>query len=411
MDIITSKTENFDNFVYEIKNLTKEQAILFLENKDKEIASSRELKRYKIIGLRPRTILTTIGIITYKRRYYYDKYDEEYIYLLDNQLELPKYTRISNELRIQVLKLASEMTYRVLGRNISDEFTIGKSTVYKIVRDTTIKEICPPIFRNNEDIVHLQIDEKYIGMIDKKNKGKYYTATIFAGEKFIKSKRILLNKTVLSSYKLDDLEKKIKDNLINRYKVKEDEKIFISGDFASYIKKFKSRIDDICKPIYVPDKFHVKKALKDLFGWKVDDRELNLKENIDFIFKSIDEDTPISYKGLKGVIKDNADCFKPYLDEKYLGCSQEAMNSHVYAPRFGKYQNRFNPKTIEKLSLIKEAFINKAVIKIVSNKRIIEDKKAINLEKYHISFQSMPSNVDTTKIRNRISIVTGLLLK
>ena len=140
------------------------------------------------------------------------------MYLLDNQLELPKYTRYSNELRINILKMASELTYRVLGRELSYDFTLGKSTVYKIIKDTLIKEVLPPIYRNNkEDVVHLQIDEKYIGMVNKRNKAKYYTATIFLGESFVRSRRILLNKTVLSSSKLEDLTSKIRDNLINRY--------------------------------------------------------------------------------------------------------------------------------------------------------------------------------------------------
>ena len=64
-------------------------------------------------------------------------------------------------------------------------------------------------------------------------------------------------------------------------------------------------------------------------------------------------------------------CFDSYLDSQYLGCSQEGQNSHIYAPRFGKYANRFSPSTIEKLSLIREANAMNAKVILVHKHRPI----------------------------------------
>lgn len=411
MDIITSKLENLDKIVFESKYLNKEMVVNYLEKKDQEIAAIRDKNRYEMVSCRSRTLLTSIGCITYKRRYYYDHIDQEYVYLLDNQLELPKYTRYSNELRINILKMASELTYRVLGREISYDFTLGKSTIYKIIKDTIIRDILPPIYRsNNEDVIHLQIDEKYIGMVNKRKKGKYYTATIFLGERFIRSQRVLLNKTVLSSFKLDNLANRIRDNLVNRYKVKENELIYISGDFASYIRKFNNRIDDICKPIYVPDKFHVKKTLKDEFGLLLNDYELNEKDNISLILQSVSKDSSPSLKGLARVIRKDPNCFSYYQDDKYLGCSQEGMNSHIYSSRFSKHQNRFNPLTIEKLSLIREAYVNHAQVRVISSSRKSEEIKMINLNQYRISFDFIRNDINVTKVNHKIRIIEGLLI-
>lgn len=246
-------------------------------------------------------------------------------------------------------------------------------------------------------------------MVNKRNKAKYYTATIFLGESFVHSRRILLNKTVLSSSKLEDLTSKIRDNLRNRYQVKEDELIYISGDFASYIRKFNNRIDDICKPIYVPDKFHVKKTLKDEFGLLLNDYELNEKDNISLIVKSTSKDSSPSLKGLAKVIRNNPNCFTHYQDDKYLGCSQEGMNSHIYSPRFSKHQNRFNPLTIEKLSLIREAYVNHAQVRVISSSRKSEEIKMINLNKYRISFDFIRNDIDVSKVNRQIRIIEGLL--
>ena len=46
----------------------------------------------------------------------------------------------------------------------------------------------------------------------------------------------------------------------------------------------------------------------------------------------------------------------------------------MYAPRFGKHANRFNPDTVEKLSLVREAAAEGASIVVVNSKRIIEKK-------------------------------------
>lgn len=61
--------------------------------------------------------------------------------------------------------------------------------------------------------------------------------------------------------------------------------------------------------------------------------------------------------------------FKYYLDPEYEGCSQECSNSHIYSVRFGKYANRFNYSTIEKLVLIREAIKSKVKIVITYNKK------------------------------------------
>jgi len=398
MNIITSRKENFDLFINCSKNYSKEFLIQELEKRDDEIAATVDKGRFKIIRKSYRTLLTSIGIITYKRRYYFDYLDKEYVHLLDNALELPKYSRMSSELRLKILDLASIMTYRETGEHLSDEFTLHKSTIYKTISNTLIEQVNLPIIYREDNIVHLQLDEKYIGMTKFSKKKRYYTATIFAGFKQVHNKRVLNNKTVISAYKLSKLKNLIRDNLLNRYNVKENEIIYLSGDFATYIRNFVYEINDICKPIYVPDKFHVKRAINKEFGWLPNDYELTRKESVDLLINKITKESDPSIKGLKQILQKNKEAFDPYLDKSYLGCSQEGMNSHVYAPRFGKYQNRFNPITIEKLSLITEARINHGLIKITSIDRLIEDIKVYDLDVYHKS-EELRFDLDTRSMK------------
>ena len=371
MTILPLKTETFDAILLNCQKYAKEFIVQRLEYYDRDIycwVMDDPSRRFTLIRIDERTILTTLGIIKYKRRYYHDNINEKNVYLLDNQLKIPHHIRMSNELIIRILDLASFMTYKEVGKHLSNEFELSKFTIWKTIRDTSIEAMYDSTIERDGLKVHLQIDEKYIGMIGSSNKKRYYTATIFAGKAKITDKKYkLLNKTVLSSITLSKLAKKINQHLKERYEVKYDEEIFVSGDMALYIQNFKDCL--YCKAKYVPDKFHVYKAVKDnLPGLEIDKYAINNKNYQSYLIKNLDNESPDSRK-LKRLLIESPDIFKPYLDQDYLGCSQEGQNSHIYAPRFGKYANRFSKATIEKLSLVREAVAMNINIKIgISNR-------------------------------------------
>lgn len=157
------------------------------------------------------------------------------------------------------------MSYSKVGKNLSDEYAVSKSTVYRTIKNTTILENFKDNISTLHGKIHLQLDEKFIGFVNSANKQRYYTATIFKGEKFANGRKVLFDKTILSTKSLKKLANKINYQLLKRYKVKQDDEIFIPGDFANYIQKFGNRIE-VCKTKYVPDKFRVFKAIKDCLG-------------------------------------------------------------------------------------------------------------------------------------------------
>ena len=371
MCILALKDETFDNILTKCHQQEKQLTIQYLERLDQEIAARLNKKRWELIRIDKRTILSSFGIITFKHRYYYDKFLKERIYPLDNLLGVPKNTRITNELRLRILDLASIMSYREVGTHISSEFELSKSTIFRIVKDTVIEQCFDSLINRGNLKIHVQIDEKFIGMTNSKNKKRYYTLTIFAGKEMVEnSKRNrLLNKTVLSSSVLKDLKVKLNEILRSRYKVKPDEEIFVSGDMANYIQNFKDDIM-VCKARYVPDKFHAYQAIKDsLPEVYIDDISLNDVGFQRYLYKQLALIYEVDAIKIRGLMKRNPKCFESYLDKEYLGCSQEGQNSHIYAPRFGKYANRFNPDTIEKLSLVREGVINKSKIIVGSKTR------------------------------------------
>lgn len=373
VDILTLKQETFDSFLLKSQQFHKEQIQKALERYDKEIYCSIDHNRFILIRIDERTILSSYGILKFKRRYYYDNFMNEYCYLLDNKFQIPKSKRMTNELILKILDLASIMSYKEVGEHLSDEFTVSKYSIWKTINEVLLETYFDVDINRKNFKVHVQIDEKFIGMTGSKNKKKYYTLTIFAGKKLVGKKYQLLNKTVISSSVLVNLKQKINEILINRYKVSLDEEIFISGDFATYIQNFGDSIT-CCKSKYVPDKFHVYKSLRDLLpNVFIDDYSLNNNDFQKYLIKELRNFDDVNAKKLKTLLIKNPKCFETYLDKEYLGCSQEGQNSHIYAVRFGKYANRFSPATIEKLSLIREAKAMNAKVILIHKRRKIPE--------------------------------------
>lgn len=354
MVIVPLKTESFDAILLNCQKYAKEFIVQRLEYYDRDIycwVKNNPEKRFTLIRKDERTILTSLGIIKYKRRYYHDNINDNNVYLLDNQLQIPPHIRMSNELIIKILDLASYMSYKEVGKHLSNEFELSKYTIWKTIKDVNIEAAYEQNINRGNLKIHLQIDEKYIGMVESTNKKRYYTATIFAGKVRInKTSCRLLNKTVLSASTLPKIKKLINFHLKERYKVDVDEEIFVSGDMALYIQNFKDEL--YCKAKYVPDKYHVFKTIKDdLPEIEIDSYSINDEEFQNYLINNLKRDNPDSKK-IVTMLRKTPEIFKTYLDYRYLGCSQEGQNSHIYAPRFGKYANRFSKSTIEKLSLI-----------------------------------------------------------
>ena len=372
MAILTSKAETFDVFLQKSHEIHKESIQRALERYDKDIYCSIDHGRFELVRLDGRTILSSHGLIRFKRRYYLDKSTGEYCHLLDNRLRIPKSKRMTNELIVKLMELASIMTYKEAGEHLSDEFALSKSTVWRTIRESMVEahfggEISPG------PKIHVQLDEKFIGMTGSKNKRRYYTLTVFAGKRRAGNSSELLNKTVMSSSRLSDLKARLNALLKKRYKVYSGDEVFLSGDLASYIQGFGESIT-CCRSRYVPDKFHVYKALRDsLPDVSADDISLNDRDFQGYLISRLSEIDDGNAKKLKRLLESNPKAFEPYLDPDYLGCSQECQNSHVYAPRFGKYANRFSPATIEKLALIREAKAMNAAVVLRHKRRKLPD--------------------------------------
>ena len=367
MNIIPACTTSFEvivnNFIQQGKISTLEALGKLLERIDKFLYSQKQPFE-KVVKIKERTIQTTIGMLRFKRRYYYDEYEEKYRYKLDAFLNIPKRNRLMDNVKIKIIEAASEMSYEKAGRYACEEgLPVSKATVCRLIRNTEFYIEDNNSLIINDSKTHVQIDEKFVHVLGSSNKKKLYTCTIFKGVIPKGKKKVLQNRTLISSKNLDTFFKRINQSLIEKYKIKLDDEIYVSGDLASYIQNSPDKIL-VCKCKYVPDKFHVIKALKDSIGLVTNKREINDKEFQQSIIEALTGIDDVDARKIRTLLCKKPECLSHYLDYEYDGCSQECMNSHYFCPRFDKVPNIWRFDTIEKLSQVICSKQNKSVIKI-----------------------------------------------
>lgn len=367
MDIIPTNLTSFEEIV---NNLIKEIKITGLENIRKVLEAidqalfMQKQDHMKVVKFKERVIQTTIGMLRFKRRYYFDEYENKYRYLLDAFLCIPKRNRYMDSVKLKIIEAASEMSYEKAGRyGCEDNLPASKSTVCRLIKNTEFYIVDNKNIIKNDAKIHVQIDEKYVNIRGSEKQKRIYTATIFKGVKLKGKKRVLLNRTLVSDPNLAKFFKKINSKLLKKYKVKIEDEIYISGDLASYIQKSPEKIL-VCKAIYVPDKFHIEHTIKEQTGIIANSIDLNNEKFREDLILALQDSEDDNAKKLVKLFKKNPKSLSNYLADDYEGCSQECMNSHYYANRFDKVPNTWKMKTIAKLSKIIEAKQNNSKIKL-----------------------------------------------
>jgi hypothetical protein len=88
---------------------------------DKYLMASRDTTRYELKERNRRTIETLVGPVKIERRYYWDKKENRWVYLLDEVLKLEQYKAISpGLLKLAMLWATKGTSYRDARDRLSD---------------------------------------------------------------------------------------------------------------------------------------------------------------------------------------------------------------------------------------------------------------------------------------------------
>ncbi len=316
----------------------------FLNYFDKQFKKSKERKiKYNIKQTRQRSLITSIGIITFNYTSYIDKDTGEYFVPIRKILYLNPYQRLTNEAEYQLVKYSMDENMSQAAKHALRNTEVSRSTVSKKIKaldgsinETIVKSI------NQPDVLYIEMDEIHANLQHGGNR-ICPCAIVHEGyeEDFVKRKK-LKNIHYFASSKLtyEELWEVIFDFVDRKYNIDKFKVIFVSGDGASGIKNYTN-----CFPNakFVLDPFHyLRKHLKYIF--KDDTNLRNIADNYirndlldDFktLVKNQIKKYPDQEKHMKehmNYIINNVDGIKNQMDKDYkVHCSMEGHVNQAFA--------------------------------------------------------------------------------
>ena len=252
-----------------------------IECLDAELRKNEERKeKWSIIRSDNNKFMATCGEIKYERTYFKSKETGKRVYLADQMVGIKPHMRISNDVVINAIENAVDTSYGASGKLATNtDDVISKQAVMKQIHEVEIpiitevkkekKKVRVLYIDADEDHVSLQFRNKK-GDFKKDNYGRKQN-TIMPRLVYVyegirptspNGKRHELYGKFYFSGVYSDSEKlwdEVSEYIDNNYEEDVLEKIYISGDGASWIKKGLDILGS--KSRFILDKFHLNKYI------------------------------------------------------------------------------------------------------------------------------------------------------
>ncbi len=353
-------------------------------------------KRYYIKHQRERTIITTIGVITYRRCEYISRYNNKPYCHVDKYLGIGKRQRYGNDICALVyeryadsnsmIKVGKEIGLRISGLLLSKNrynYQIPRQTIHNILN--RIKPIEPLIERVKEtpSVLYIMADEKYLSLQQRKNhhknKVEVKLVVIFEGKEKVTTKASQTkvykpNKRFkyLNKYYFTSIKPNIFEDILNvidhRYDVTKIKKIILMGDGAKWIKAgvpiLKSESID-CE--FHLDLFHCLQALNRIFkdkdyyqmayNYLINDAKEDLFKLIDIYLTNNPHLTEVITNN-RNYLNNNYDYAIKMIKENIVGCAMEQAISHALASPFSSVAKAYNINSLDRYIKARVSLLN-----------------------------------------------------
>ena len=305
--ILTNNNVNFNELEKKIYKFVCELGCNILkqiiESYDEKLQNDRDKKKYRHRGLKPDSIKTIMGVVDFRRTIYEYEEDEQkkYTFLLDEQLKLSEFGKISENLVDKILNIAVETnSYRDAADSIMQLLNISIS--HETVRDIVIKAGTKIIEKEKEEIDLLKQDkliagtkeipvlfeeadglwinlqgkdraeqiESYKQQCEKENKEYKEPTSVkselklhvsYEGWKKDDKRHTLVNKMYLTGFMSPSELKKSRDaQIYQKYDIEKIQLRVLNGDGASWISQLATK-----ETIQQRDNFHIhQEILRDI---------------------------------------------------------------------------------------------------------------------------------------------------
>ncbi len=248
---------------------------------DDHFMATRDQARYQYKEKKERTVVTRLGPVTFKRRYYWDTKEHVWVYLLDQALELDPRGQISAGLReLAVLWATQGPSYRDAAKRLQDLFghrVLSHETIRQLLlaaSDALQKDDPTPAPRKEVDIIFIEADGFWTGVQrqGRKTRRKRETHLVVVHEgwqqrqgKGAKADYRLLNPLYIPviSGSVEEIWEQVWTAVAQRYKNLSATQVIINGDLATWIR---SGVGQFTRALYQYDRFHLKREARKVMG-------------------------------------------------------------------------------------------------------------------------------------------------
>lgn len=333
-------------------------SMVFSDMNERLCESSQRKAEFNIQRQDPRTLITTVGDVSFPHTLFFDKSQKKCRYLLDELLGLPGRERFSTLAEGKLLYEAEVHSYQHAAESLAvGDQTVTKTTVMRkvhgILEDLPEELPLPKGEKKQCEYLYIEADEDHIarqkddpekdGIIGK-------LVYLFEGKKEICSGRRILVGThyhgglYAGSRKNRMLWEEVQRYIEAHYDTDYLKRVYISGDGASWIKAGK---DYVYKSVLVADKYHLMKYINRVARLTLDEADLTKQRFYRYIYKnklgaanklltriqnSAENDRAV--EETRTYLINNWDAIRrAFRDEHALGCSAEGHVSHVLSER------------------------------------------------------------------------------
>ena len=254
-------------------------------------------KDYKIQRHDQRTLITTVGDVTFSHTLFRDCRNGKCSYLLDELLHLPGREKFSSQAESKVLHLAQVHSYQhaadglqIGGQTISRTAVMSK--VHGIEKELLPEKALPENEKKHCEYLYIEADEDHIhsqqneanktGMIGK-------LIYIFEGKDEVSpGRRVLRNPHYLGGLYQGSKEnarlwKAVDQYIQDHYDTEVLKKVYISGDGGAWIK---AGTDHVTRSVFVADRFHLMKYINRVSKCTLDEENITKGRFYKYIYKN-----------------------------------------------------------------------------------------------------------------------------
>lgn len=339
---------------------------MMLNDIDEKLYQDKEHRKHWEVVRKddPKTLMTCVGELTYKRRYYRNKETGEYGYRLDSWLGVTPHQQIGEDVREDLVLSAVNVSYQKSGKQSAPQ-PISKTSVANYVSDMEVqstmqsdgkKRICRELF--------VEADEDHVALQTGKN---VQVRLVYVHEgNMSDTKRAQLGHVRYLTWPIggdtDDMWETIATYIEEQYDTDKLERIWLSGDGAEWIDKGEEWLIK-CRRLL--DRYHVNKRFMSLTasvpymrGWGRQVLKQGTKAQINVLYEHAAEKADTKNKQKQ--LEEDARYLLSHWDQivegcasNTPGCSAEGHISHVLSARLSSRPMGWSIAGLEQMAALR----------------------------------------------------------